>query len=100
MRVTKRHRVHRKSGHAAAQNFQFGLPQTDGQGTKIGAPIGGSARVLQNFSITQCDAGIRPVVNGPGQPEREGARLGGVRTSVQGRPGAFGGTVTRHNSRN
>jgi hypothetical protein len=27
----------------AAQNFQFGLPQTDGQGTKIGAPIGGSA---------------------------------------------------------
>jgi len=30
-----------KSGHAAAQNFQFGLPQTDGQGTKIGAPIGG-----------------------------------------------------------
>ena len=35
--------VHRKSGHAAAQNFQFGLPQTNSQGTKIGAPIGGSA---------------------------------------------------------
>ena len=49
MRVTKRHRVHRKSGHAAAQNFQFGLPQTDGQGTKIGAPIGGSARGYQGL---------------------------------------------------
>ena len=35
--------------------------------------IGGSARVLQNFSITQCDAlcklaGIRLVADGPGQP--------------------------------
>jgi len=34
---------------------------------------GGSARVLQNFSITRCDAlsklaGIRPVADGPGQP--------------------------------
>src|SRR5215472_10942715 len=31
------------SGHAA-QNFQIGLPQTDGQRTKIGAPIGGIVR--------------------------------------------------------
>jgi hypothetical protein len=38
-------RVHWKSRQAAAQNFQFRLPQTDGQGTKIGAPIGGSACV-------------------------------------------------------
>jgi hypothetical protein len=34
---------------------------------------GGSARVLQNFSITRRDAlcklaGIRPVADGPGQP--------------------------------
>jgi hypothetical protein len=35
--------------------------------------IGGSARVLQNSSITECDAirelaGIRPVTDGPEQP--------------------------------
>jgi hypothetical protein len=39
----------------------------------MAAPNGGSARVLQNFSITRCDAlcklaGIRPVADGPGQP--------------------------------
>jgi hypothetical protein len=39
----------------------------------LAAQSGGSARVLQNFSITQCDvvcklAGIRPVADHPGQP--------------------------------
>jgi hypothetical protein len=39
----------------------------------LATPNGGSARVLQNFSITQCDAvcmltGIRLVADGRGQP--------------------------------
>jgi len=41
--------------------------------TMLGAPNGGSVRVLQSFSITQRDvncklAGIRPVADGSGQP--------------------------------
>jgi len=53
---------------------------------------GGSARVLQNLAITQCDAlrklaGVRPVVDGPASPERHGARFGGVRMGSAARPG-------------
>jgi len=44
----------------------------------VAAPNGGSVRVLQNFSITHCDAvcvlvAIRPVADGPGRPEQQGA---------------------------
>jgi hypothetical protein len=55
------------------------------------AQIGGSARVLQNFSITQRDPVCELTGTGqsrtiPASPERQGARPGGVRASVQDRP--------------
>ena len=84
------------------QNIPICVTGADSNEIAEAAP--GRRAFSRKLSATQCDAvcklaGIWPVADGPGQPERQGARPGGVRASVQGRPGLLGAPVTRHNSR-
>jgi hypothetical protein len=76
----------------AHQIDPFCVPQLADVDCREADHNGGSARVLQNFSITQCDAvcmlaGIRRSRAVTVRSERQGARPGGVRAFIQGRPG-------------